>query len=127
MKFFSRISKSKNTLNLFQKTQKVIQFLQEDLKGLDWVKNKYNPDVLERIANLIETEFVKEKKADEKVNKKDVVFQVIESFIALNPEDKRIIGDLIEHLHNTGRIRKPSTKRVLWEVSKFFLSSAKKD
>jgi len=127
MKFFSRISKSKNTLKLFQKTQKVIQFLQEDLKGLDWVKNKYNPDVLERIANLIETEFVKEKKADEKVNKKDVVFQVIESFIALNPEDKRIIGDLIEHLHNTGRIRKPSTKRVLWEVSKFFLSSAKKD
>ena len=127
MKWYSVISKSKNTLRIFQKTQKVIEFLREELKGLDWSKHKYNPDVIERIANLIETEFVKEKKVDEKVNKKDVAFQVIESFIALSPDDKRIIGDLIEHLHNTGRIKKPSTKRVLWEVSKFFLSSAKKD
>jgi len=93
MKWYSVISKSKNTLRIFQKTQKVIEFLREELKGLDWSKHKYNPDVIERIANLIETEFVKEKKADEKVNKKDVEFQVIESFIALSPDDKRIISD----------------------------------
>ena len=128
MRFFSKISKSKNTLRLFQKTQKLISFLQEDLKGLDWEKNKFNIDVVERICNLIETEFIKSKKVDEKINKKDVLFQIVESFLpSLTPEDKRIIGEIVEHLHNTNRIKGVSTKRVLFAVSKVFLGSSKKD
>ena len=128
MRFFSKISKSKNTLRLFQKTQKLINFLKEDLNGLDWQQNKFNIDVVERICNLIETEFVKEKKIDDKINKKDVLFQIIESFLpSLTTEDKRIIGEIVEHLHNTNRIKGVSTKRVLFAISKVFLGSSKKD
>jgi hypothetical protein len=128
MRFFSKISKSKNTLRLFQKTQKLINFLKEDLNGLDWQQNKFNIDVVERICNLIETEFVKEKKIDSKIDKKDVLFKIIESFLpSLSPEDKRIIGEIVEHLHNTGRIKGVSTKRVLFAISKVFLGSSKKD
>ena len=128
MRFFSKISKSKNTLRIFQKTQKLINFLKDDLNGLDWNKNKFNIDVIERICNLIETEFVKEKKIDNKIDKKDVLFQIIENFLpSLSPEDKRIIGEIVEHLHNTARIKGVSTRRVLFAVSKLFLGSSKKD
>lgn len=127
MRWFSKILKSKNSLKVFERTQNILQLLKKELKGLDWVKYKYNLDVLEKICNLVESEFNSKKKAEEKINKKEKVLEIIAHFISLNDEDKRIIAENIEHLHNTGRIRLVSNKRILIEVVKSFLGNSKEE
>lgn len=119
---YTKLTKPKNSLRTIEKTLYLVNLLQEELKNIDWTKNKINIDVIERICNLVECEFQKKKRSDEKVDKKLKVLEIIGSFISLSEEDKRVIGDIIDHLHNTGRIKLPSTKRLLKTVGKYFLT-----
>lgn len=120
MKFFTRLLKPKNALRLLVKTKEMIEHLKKEWEGLDLTKLKFNADLIERVCCLVESEFDKN---IYKVDKKDKVFEILAGFIALSEEDKRVIGDLIEHLHATGRIRAVSTRNVLrHSFSKVFLS-----
>ena len=121
MKWFSRISKPKNSLKVLVRVASLTKMIKEELGFLDWSKHKYSADVIERICNLIESEFCSNSKAESKVDKKQILFDIVGSFIALTEDDKRIIGDVVEHLHNTGRIRLPSVRSQSVALAKCFL------
>lgn len=121
MKFLSSLVKPKNALRVLEKQAEIAKIVKEKYGFLDWSKSKFQADVLEMIANLIEAEFNSNKKAQTKVNKKELLLNIVSQFISLTEEDKRVIGETVDFLHNTGRIRLPSLKRKTLAISSWFL------
>lgn len=83
-------------------------YCDEELK----IKNtsKFDLALLEQLCNIIENAYVKKDAVDEKLDKKNVV---IDEYIRLkstlnlqfNAEDKKQLGEMIEHLHSQGYIK----------------------
>jgi hypothetical protein len=102
------------------------EYCQKTIKGIDQsFEKKIDRSLLRLICNLLENSLDKKNIVDEKVNKKDLVIDIYLLFKpqANNAQDKIILNELIEDLHNTGQIKKVSTKRYL---KKTLSSSLKK-
>ena len=59
-----------------------------------------------------------------KINKKEEVFEHVSTFLenVLNEQDKTIIGNIIEDLHSSKRIKKVSAvSKLIFHIGNFFL------
>jgi hypothetical protein len=116
--------KPKNLLKNLKRTGDVIQVILDTLKDLpDLEKQKYNPDLILYICRVVENSYDKKKLADEKINKKEMVFSILKKlYPSLNDNDKLVIEGIIEHLHSSGRLKKVNLlKLVFAALKKFFL------
>jgi hypothetical protein len=125
MRFFTKLVKPKNALQVAVRCTKIVELLKEELKEIDWNKSKYEPSIIEYVCNLVECEFHKKKPNEKKVDKKNVVLDVIAKLVGLTDSDKQIIAQIIEHLHSTGRITLPKNSTIFRNLAMSFSSSAK--
>ncbi len=95
---------------------------------------KVSPDVIDisllrALCNWLENAIDKKEVVDEKLDKKKIV---VDEYIRLKPQAntqqfKDIIEKLIEDLHNTGAIKKMSSRnKLFYKIKSFLLSSSKK-
>ena len=125
MRFFTKLVKPKNALQVAVRCAKLVDKLKEELKDVDWSKSKFEPAILEYVCNLVECEFHKKQTHEAKVDKKQVVLDVVSKFVGLSDPDKQIMGQIIEHLHSTGRIALPKTFTILRTLAMSLASSSK--
>ena len=94
-------------------------------KVQDKVSLKYLPSFILYVCCCVEETYANKKKIENtKVNKKEEVLKFIAEFIKvpLNEQDKKIIGEIIEDLHSSRRIKRVSfLQKTLFIVAKFFL------
>ena len=116
--------KPKNLLKNLKRTGDIIQVILDTLKDLpDLEKQKYNPDLILYICRVVENSYDKKSLADEKINKKEMVFSILKKlYPSLNDNDKLVIDGIIEHLHSSGRIKKVNILKLIFAtLKKFFL------
>jgi thymidylate kinase len=116
--------KPKNLLKNLKRTGDIIQVVLETLKDLPEIeKQKYNPDLILYICRIVENSYNKKSLSDEKINKKDMVFNILKKLYPnLSDADKVIIDGIIEHLHSSGRIKKINIIKLIYStLKKFFL------
>lgn len=113
-KFSYELIEPKNLLKTLHRYGVLIEFVVKTLKNIPELENhKHNPDLILYICKVVENTFKKKTIADEKINKKDTVIQIIMKLIpTITEQDKIIIDGIIEHLHSSGRIKKVSSLKV---------------
>jgi hypothetical protein len=76
---------------------------------------------------VVENSYDKKTLADEKVNKKEMVFNILKKLYPNLTEADKVIIDgiidgIIEHLHSSGRIKKVNILKLVFSaLKKFFL------
>ena len=87
---------------------------------------KYLPSFIQYVCCLVEEAYSSKRNLENgKINKKEEVLKLMNDFLkcTLNEQDKRIISEVIEDLHTSGRIKKVSyLSKTFFHVTKFFLS-----
>lgn len=88
---------------------------------------KIMPSFILFVCCLVEEAYSsKHNKENEKINKKEEVMKLIQTFLAtpLSEPDKKAIGEIIEDLHSSNRIKKVSKlSNFFYVVTKFFLKN----
>jgi len=88
---------------------------------------KIMPSFILYVCCLVEEAYSsKRNKENEKINKRDEVIKIIHTFLSntLTEPDKKAIGEIIEDLHSSHRIKKVSTLcNIFYNVTKFFLKN----
>ena len=121
MKLWSSLIKPKNYLKTLILIRDISMLLRDKLKDIDLEKNILNPDIILYICNILENSYNKKNVADKKINKKQVVIDIIKNLIPnVSPDVLLQIDTLIEHLHSSGSIIKISTIMKMFHLSKFF-------
>jgi len=85
---------------------------------------KYLSSFILFVCCIIEEAYQPRNLQNKKVNKKEEVMKHIETFlgITLSEEEKRVIGDIIEDLHSSRRIKRVSfINKALFTIGSFFL------
>jgi len=87
----------------------IIKALSESIKGVPFLsEQKYNPDFLLMVCTILESVFKHSK--SNKVDKFLMLLKVLEGiFTTLTEVDKRVIKNIVEHLHSTKQIVKVTT------------------
>jgi len=91
-----------------------IEFVKEHFKNIDQSnENKIDRSLLRNLCNIVESTYNKKNIVDEKLDKKKLVVDVYTMLKPLsnNDNDRKILENLIEDLHNVGEIKKVSFKR----------------
>jgi len=123
-----KLIKPKNKAKTIQTFGDIQDFLTETYKDIpDKTQLKYLVSFILFVCCLVEEAYSKNTPENKKISKKDEVFNHINKFLTLqlNEQDKKIIGEIIEDLHSSRRIKKVSylSKSLFW-LSKFFLKDA---
>lgn len=120
-----KLIKPKNKAKTIQTFGEIQDFLTETYKDIaDKSQLKYLVSFILFVCCLVEEAYSKDTPENKKISKKDEVFNHIAKFlnITLNDQDKKIIGEIIEDLHSSRRIKKVSLlQKTLFIVAKFFL------
>lgn len=113
-RFLAALLKPKNAISVAVKVSKIVQKLKDELKDYNFKESKTEPSLIEYIGRLVEAEFQKKKVIDSKVNKREILLQILEKLcdIQLTEQDKNTIIPIIEHLHSTNRFKLVSNSRV---------------
>ncbi len=85
---------------------------------------KYLSSFILFVCCIIEEAYQPRNLQNKKVDKKEEVIKHIETFlgITLSEEEKRVIGDIIEDLHSSRRIKRVSfINKALFTIGSFFL------
>lgn len=108
VKLSVQLVKPKNLLSATKNSSDLENYILESLKGIELTQQKFNPDLILYICNVIENWFYKYKKsiADEKLNKKDIAMKVLKKLIpSISQSDELSIMQIIEHLHSSKQIK----------------------
>lgn len=120
-----KLIKPKNKAKVIQTFADIQDFLNDTYKDLpDKGQLKYLVSFILFVCCLVEEAYAKNTPENKKISKKDEVFNHISKFlnITLNEQDKKIIGEIIEDLHSSRRIKRVSfLQKTLFIVAKFFL------
>lgn len=88
---------------------------------------KQLPSFILFVCCLVEEAYSsKRNKENQKVSKKEEVLKLVQTFlnVQLNEQDKKQIGEIIEDLHSSNRIKKVSSlSHTFYCVTKFFLKN----
>ena len=74
---------------------------------------KFEPAILEFIMNKVENYLSANTPSNGKVDKKQLVIQVLQKFVTLNPTEIAIIDRIIEYIHSISRVKKVSTAKIV--------------
>ncbi len=88
---------------------------------------KYVVSFILFVCCLVEEAYAKKSIQNKKIDKKEEVYKHIEKFlaVALNPQDKNIISEIIEDLHSSRRIKKISfLQKTVLILAHIFLKKA---
>ena len=120
-----KLVKPKNKAKTIQTFGDIQEFLTDTYKDIpDKSQLKYLVSFILFVCCLVEEAYAKNTPENKKISKKDEVFNHISKFlnVALNEQDKKIIGEIIEDLHSSRRIKRVSfLQKTLFIVAKFFL------
>lgn len=120
-----KLIKPKNKAKAIQTFGDIQDFLNETYKDIpDKSQLKYLVSFILFVCCLVEEAYSKNTPENKKISKKDEVFNHITKFlnVSLNDQDKKIIGEIIEDLHSSRRIKRVSfLQKTLFIVAKFFL------
>lgn len=120
VKSSSALVKPKNLLKTLRRTGDVIQLVLDTLKDIPEIeKQKFNPDLILYICRVVENSYDKKSLADQKINKKEMVFSIVKKlYPSLTEVEKQTIDQIIEHLHSSGRIKKVGIIKVVYAFLK---------
>jgi hypothetical protein len=122
MKFWTTLVKPENFLRTLILIRDISIVMKDKLKDIDLDTHKKNPDFILYVCNIIENSYTKKNIEDKKINKKDIFFLIFKELnIEISEDDKKVIDDIIEHLHSSRRIRKISNYILLKYFINFFL------
>ena len=117
--------KPKNKAKVVQTFGEIQEFLTETYKDVsDKSQLKYLVSFILFVCCLVEEAYCKRNRENKKIDKKEEVFTHIANFLSihLTDQDKLIIGEIIEDLHSSRRIKRVSyLQKTLFVVAKFFL------
>jgi hypothetical protein len=121
-----KLVKPKNLLKVLIRSGNIIDYVVETVGSIpDLEKQKFNISLIRYICEIVENTNGHSKPSIEgtKVNKKDVVFTILQKlFPSLSENDKLIIDGIIEDLHSSGRIKKVKRIWLLFvKLRSFFL------
>lgn len=120
-----KLIKPKNKAKTIQTFSDIQEFLTETYKDIpDKSQLKYLVSFILFVCCLVEEAYSKNTPENKKIAKKDEVFNHISKFlnVQLNDQDKKIIGEIIEDLHSSRRIKRVSfLQKTLFIVAKIFL------
>lgn len=119
--------KVKNKAGVFKISETVQEFLGEIYHNVNKNELKYLPSFIELVCCAIEEAFSKPTIENKKVSKKDEAFNQLAKFlnITLTEQDKIIIGNIIEDLHSSGRIKRVSyLQKAKFKMATVFLRKA---
>ena len=90
----------------------IVTKIQSEFKDIgSLIDQKFNIDFIKLVCDEVEKVFIDAKTM--KVNKKDVVFQILTKlFGALPPADQKVIDGIIEAIHSAGLIVQNIEKKV---------------
>jgi hypothetical protein len=114
--------KPKNKAKILKTASDIQIYLNDTYSDIpDKSSLKYVVSFILFVCCLVEEAYSKKKIENKKVNKKDEVFNHMSKFlnVSLNDQDKTIIGEIIEDLHSSQRIKKVS----LLQKFTFFIAS----
>jgi hypothetical protein len=114
--------KPKNKAKILKTASDIQIYLNDTYSDIpDKSSLKYVVSFILFVCCLVEEAYSKKKIENKKVNKKDEVFNHMSKFlnVTLNDQDKKIIGEIIEDLHSSQRIKKVS----LLQKFTFFIAS----
>lgn len=93
-----------NTLKKEIKVHKVKEALEQQLRGIPNVMDyKLSVQVTSLICNMIENSF-RSNKTKYRIDKKEVVIQILTSIFALTEEEQKIADKQVEYLHASNQI-----------------------
>jgi translation initiation factor 2B subunit (eIF-2B alpha/beta/delta family) len=119
--------KPKNLLSALKSTCDLEAYIIDSLKGIDANSQKFNPDLILYVCNVIENWFYKYSKsvADEKISKKDIVIKILKKLVpSISTAEETVIIQIIEYLHSSGKIKAVSFSKWL---CKKLIGSVKKE
>lgn len=121
--------KPKTKSKVIQGTQFILEQIEENYSKIpNKAELKFLPSFILYVCCLIEEAYSNKKNLENgKVNKKEEVFKIIVEFIKSNltDQDKRLIGEIIEDLHTSGRIKRVSyLSKTFHLLSSVFLKSS---
>ncbi len=120
--------KPKNKAKIIQTFGDIQDFLTDTYKDIpDKSQLKYLVSFILFVCCLVEEAYSKNTPENKKISKKDEVYNHISKFLnaQLNEADKKIIGEIIEDLHSSNRIKRVSfLQKTLFLVAGFFLKKA---
>jgi hypothetical protein len=120
-----KLLKPKNRAKVIQTFGEIQSFIAEIYGDIpDKSELKYLTSFIELVCCAIEEAYSKPTIENKKVSKKDEAFNQISKFlnIKLTEDDKKFIGNIIEDLHSSRRIKKVSyLQRTVFLLAKFFL------
>jgi len=104
----------KNQFDERLKFQQCYKELQTLFDGMNTSEALREADTIELICNLVENKYQQIKKLHrKKINKKEVVLNLIKKFVNFSDVEMKIIESIIEKLHSSGRIKIISTTKKL--------------
>lgn len=122
---FVKLVKPKNSLfshvKLHQIKSNAINYIKEKIPEIEHMRLKSELTVW--VCNIIET-LCKHKS---KINKKQLVVDILDSFFRFQPHEREIIEDQIQHSYDNGLIKKIPLVSKLYTTVKNFLFNTKKD
>lgn len=124
LKHIKPINKAKNISN-FSDIQNYLNDTYVDVA--DKTSLKYLVSFILFVCCLVEEAYAKKSIQNKKMDKKEEVYKHIEKFlaVALNPQDKNIIGEIIEDLHSSRRIKRVSfLQKTVLILAHIFLKKA---
>lgn len=119
--------KPKNRAKVIATFGDIQEYLNEtysDVSPTEKSNLKYIVSFILFVCCLIEEAYSKKSVQNKKVDKKEECFKHIEKFlnVALNAQDKTIIGEIVEDLHSSRRIKKVSfLQKTLLIMAHIFL------
>ena len=119
--------KPKTKSKVIQGTQFILEQIETNYAKIpNKADLKYLPSFILYVCCLVEEAYSNKKNLENgKLNKKEEVFKIIIEFIKVNltEQDKKLISEIIEDLHTSGRIKRVSyLTKTFFHLSKVFLN-----
>jgi hypothetical protein len=117
-KFQSSLVKLSGSSSVDALINEIVNYINQSIKKIS--ADKIDPSLLRFICNIVENSYSKKSVADNKIDKKKIVVDVyiILKPSANSPDDRAMLGRLIEDFHSSGQILKVSKVKYYYKLFK---------
>lgn len=113
IKLKTRLVKANFTLAMKNEQKSLVEYIMDELKGIDLSNLKLDPDFIKYLASLIENQ-VKTKGDDAKPNKLDIFVELLKKlFPNISKEDLDNAKNILEFLLKNNMVKKVKLTRVI--------------
>ena len=119
IKLKTKLVKSHFTLTMKQEQKNLVDYIMDELKGLDVSKLQLDPDFLKYLAEIIENQVKKKSDcAESKPSKMDILVEIVKRvFPSISDTELDACRGIVEFLLKQGLVKKVALSKIM----KFYL------